>query len=150
MPWKEPTLFHIRQVREILAACRAAGIPIVGCAPRARDELRLGARIDARFTVDKLLLELRRGPLAPGSVVVLDEASMAGTRKLSLWWSEVASGYAYWDLFLLRPPPPRSRRPAGSGRSHRPGGDGGSGADTAAERGDLGAHRLRRMPDAPR
>jgi ATP-dependent exoDNAse (exonuclease V) alpha subunit len=68
-----------------VSACRAAGIPVVGCAPsaRARDELRHGARIDACFTVDKLLLELRREPLAPGSVVVLDEASMAGTRKLA-------------------------------------------------------------------
>jgi hypothetical protein len=68
-----------------VSACRAAGIPVVGCAPsaRARDELRHGARIDACFTVDKLLLELRGEPLARGSVVVLDEASMAGTRKLA-------------------------------------------------------------------
>jgi len=54
------------------------------------------------------------------------------------------------DPILLRPPPPRSRCPAGPGTNHRPGCDGGSGADTAAERGDLGAHWLRRMPDAPR
>jgi conjugative relaxase-like TrwC/TraI family protein len=68
-----------------VSACRAARIRVVGCAPsaRARDELRVGARIDACFTLDKLLLELRRERLAPGSVVVLDEASMAGTRKLA-------------------------------------------------------------------
>jgi hypothetical protein len=68
-----------------VAACRRAGIEVVGCAPsaRARDELRLGARIDPCHTVDKLLLVLGRKPLAPGSVVVLDEASMAGSRKLA-------------------------------------------------------------------
>jgi ATP-dependent exoDNAse (exonuclease V) alpha subunit len=67
-----------------VAACRAAAVPVVGCAPsaRARDELRLGARVDRCYTVDKLLLELRRAPLEPGSVVILDEASMAGSRKL--------------------------------------------------------------------
>jgi conjugative relaxase-like TrwC/TraI family protein len=67
-----------------VAACRRAGIPVVGCAPsaRARDELRLGARIDPCYTVDRLLIELDRGRLEPGSVVVLDEASMAGSRKL--------------------------------------------------------------------
>jgi conjugative relaxase-like TrwC/TraI family protein len=64
--------------------CRRAGIPVVGCAPsaRARDELRLRARIDPCYTMDKLLLELGRSGLEPGSVVVLDEASMAGSRKL--------------------------------------------------------------------
>jgi conjugative relaxase-like TrwC/TraI family protein len=67
-----------------VAACRRADIEVVGCAPsaRARDELRLGARIDPCYTIDKLLLVLDRTPLAPGSVVVLDEASMAGSRKL--------------------------------------------------------------------
>jgi conjugative relaxase-like TrwC/TraI family protein len=66
------------------AACRQAGIPVIGCAPsaRARDELRLGARIDRCYTVDKLLIELDRERLEPGSVVILDEASMAGSRKL--------------------------------------------------------------------
>ncbi len=61
-----------------VAACRRAGLPVIGCAPsaRARDELRLGARIDACYTVDKLLLELRRSGLPAGSVVILDEASM--------------------------------------------------------------------------
>src|SRR5215471_13523844 len=33
--------------------------------------------------MDKLLLELARSSLEPGSVVILDEASMAGTRKLA-------------------------------------------------------------------
>ena len=67
-----------------VAACRRAGIQVIGCAPsaRARDELRLGARINPCYTVDKLLNVLARSPLEPGSVVILDEASMAGSRKL--------------------------------------------------------------------
>jgi conjugative relaxase-like TrwC/TraI family protein len=68
-----------------VAACRAAGVAVVGCAPsaRARDELRLGARVDRCYTVDKLLLELNRSSLEPRSLVIVDEASMAGTRKLA-------------------------------------------------------------------
>jgi conjugative relaxase-like TrwC/TraI family protein len=68
-----------------VAACRHSGIAVVGCAPsaRARDELRLGARIDRCLTVDRLLLDLKWWNLAPGSVVILDEASMAGSRKLA-------------------------------------------------------------------
>jgi conjugative relaxase-like TrwC/TraI family protein len=68
-----------------VGACRRAGIRVVGCAPsaRARDELRLGARIDQCHTVDRLLLDLDRSPLDPGSTIVLDEASMCGSRKLA-------------------------------------------------------------------
>ena len=68
-----------------VAACRAAGMAVVGCAPsaRARDELRLGARVDHCYTVDKLLVELARSSMEPGSVLILDESSMAGTRKLA-------------------------------------------------------------------
>jgi conjugative relaxase-like TrwC/TraI family protein len=68
-----------------VAACRRAGIRVVGCAPsaRARDELRLGARIDLCQTVDRLLLDLDRSPLEPGSAIVLDEASMCGSRRLA-------------------------------------------------------------------
>jgi conjugative relaxase-like TrwC/TraI family protein len=67
-----------------VAACRRAGLAVIGCAPsaRARAELRLGARIERCLTVDGLLLELRRSALVPGSVVILDEASMAGSRRL--------------------------------------------------------------------
>ena len=39
--------------------------------------------MDRCYTVDKLLLELTRSSLELGSVVILDEASMAGTRKLA-------------------------------------------------------------------
>jgi AAA domain len=68
-----------------VAACRRAGLRVIGCAPsaRARDELRLGARIDACNTVDKLLLQLARRGLEARTVVILGEASMAGSRKLA-------------------------------------------------------------------
>jgi conjugative relaxase-like TrwC/TraI family protein len=68
-----------------VAACRRAGIPVIGCAPsaRARDELRLGARITPCHTVDRLLLDLARSSLQPGSAIVLDEAGMCGSRKLA-------------------------------------------------------------------
>jgi conjugative relaxase-like TrwC/TraI family protein len=79
-----------------VAACRQAGIPVIGCAPsaRARDELRLGARIDRCYTVDKLLIELDRERLATGSVVILDEASMAGSRKLGRLLDHAAASRA--------------------------------------------------------
>jgi conjugative relaxase-like TrwC/TraI family protein len=79
-----------------VAACRRAGIAMIGCAPsaRARDELRLGARIDPSYTVDKLLIVLARDRLEPGSVVVLDEASLAGSRKLGLLLDHAAASGA--------------------------------------------------------
>jgi ATP-dependent exoDNAse (exonuclease V) alpha subunit len=79
-----------------VAACRAAGVSVVGCAPsaRARDELRLEARIDRCYTVDRLLLELRRSTLEPGSILILDEASMAGSRKLEGLLDVAAAGHA--------------------------------------------------------
>ena len=79
-----------------VAACRRAGIAVIGCAPsaQARDQLRLGARLDRCYTVDKLLVELSREPLTPGSVVILDEASMAGSRKLGRLLDQAAFGGA--------------------------------------------------------
>jgi AAA domain-containing protein len=44
--------------------------------------------------VDKLLLELRRSPLKPGSVLVLDEASMCGSRKLARLLDHAAASRA--------------------------------------------------------
>jgi conjugative relaxase-like TrwC/TraI family protein len=79
-----------------VAACRRAGVPVIGCAPsaRARDELRLGARIDPCHTVDRLLLDLARSRLEPGSTVVLDEASMCGSRKLARLLDHAAASQA--------------------------------------------------------
>jgi conjugative relaxase-like TrwC/TraI family protein len=50
-----------------VAVCRRAGIALTGCAPsaRARDELRLGARIERCLTVDRLLLDLERSAWRP-------------------------------------------------------------------------------------
>jgi hypothetical protein len=72
-----------------LAAARdiweAEGIRVYGCAvaARAAAELEQIAGIDSS-TVASLLIDLDRGyGLAPGSVLVVDEAGMAGTRTIS-------------------------------------------------------------------
>jgi hypothetical protein len=70
------------------AAWEASGHPVVGAAlaARAAAELQSGAGIPSS-TVDRLLADLERpGPrsgLAPGTVIVVDEAGMLGTRKLA-------------------------------------------------------------------
>jgi conjugative relaxase-like TrwC/TraI family protein len=70
------------------AAWEASGHPVVGVAlaARAAAELQAGAGIPSS-TVDRLLADLERpGPLSglvPGTVVVVDEAGMLGTRKLA-------------------------------------------------------------------
>jgi len=70
------------------AAWEASGHLVVGVAlaARAAAELQAGAGIPSS-TVDRLLTDLERpGPLsglAPGTVVVVDEAGMLGTRKLA-------------------------------------------------------------------
>jgi len=70
------------------AAWEASGHPVIGVAlaARAAAELQAGAGIPSS-TVDRLLADLERpGPLsglAPGTVVVVDEAGMLGTRKLA-------------------------------------------------------------------
>jgi len=70
------------------SAWEAAGRTVIGTAlaARAAAELQAGAGIPS-VTVDRLLADLERpGPLAglvPGTVVVVDEAGMLGTRKLA-------------------------------------------------------------------
>lgn len=74
-----------------LDAARAAwannGTPVIGCAlsARAAAELQAGSGIPAS-TIDRLLLDYDRpgphGGLTAGSVLVIDEAAMVGTRKL--------------------------------------------------------------------
>ena len=73
----------------VVAAHVAAGVPIVGCAVSATAAAELeraagfGRSMTAASTVAKLLMDLDRwGGLAPGSVVVVDEASMLATRDL--------------------------------------------------------------------
>ena len=61
------------------------GVPVLGCAlsARAACELRDGAGIDAT-TIARLTYGLERGvELAPGAVLVVDEAGMVGTRDLA-------------------------------------------------------------------
>lgn len=70
------------------AAWQASGVPVIGAAlaARAAAELQAGSGIPST-TLDRLLAELERpGPISAlprGSVVVVDEAAMVGTRKLS-------------------------------------------------------------------
>ncbi len=73
----------------IVAAHVTAGVPVVGCAVSATAAAELesaagfGRSTMPAPTVAKLLMDLDRwGGLAPGSVVVVDEASMLATRDL--------------------------------------------------------------------
>ena len=67
-------------------AWQTSGIRVVGAAlaARAAAELHAGAGIDS-YTIDALLADFDRehGGLVRGSVLVVDEAGMVGTRKLS-------------------------------------------------------------------
>lgn len=68
-------------------AWETSGHRVVGCAlsARAADELQLGAGIPS-FTIAGLLADLDHdalGGLAPGSVLVVDEAGMVGSRDLN-------------------------------------------------------------------
>src|SRR5205807_2287875 len=87
-----------------VAACRPAGIPVIGCAPsaRARDELRLGVRVDACYTVAKLLLLLVGSKLS-------ETAASCLTRRA--WRTAAAS-----DGCLNSPVPPGK---GGAGRGHQ-------------------------------
>jgi len=64
-------------------ALEADGVPVVGAAPSAQAARTLSgaAGIEAR-TLHQVLADARRTPLVPGSVLVVDEASMADTRTL--------------------------------------------------------------------
>ena len=73
----------------IVAAHVAAGVPIVGCAVSANAAAELdhaasfarSTRMPAT-TVARLLLDVDEHGLSPGTVIVVDEASMLGTRAL--------------------------------------------------------------------
>jgi hypothetical protein len=70
------------------AAWAASGVPVLGAtvAARAASELTAGSGIEAT-TIAGLLIDIDRpypmGGLAPGGVLVVDEAAMVGTRTLS-------------------------------------------------------------------
>jgi Ti-type conjugative transfer relaxase TraA len=72
------------------------GYRVIGCAlaARAARELEGGAGIES-YTIDSLLHDLdhpRFGGLSPTTVVVVDEAGMAGTRKLDQLLNHVVAG----------------------------------------------------------
>jgi hypothetical protein len=67
-----------------------SGIPVVGCAlsATAAGELETVAQLGRRTgrpasTIARLLIDLRDGGLPPGTVLIVDEASMVGTRDLA-------------------------------------------------------------------
>src|ERR1700692_4132247 len=68
------------------AAWENSGIPVIGAAlsARAAGELTAGSGIEST-TLARLLIDAARpeGRLPPGAVVVVDEASMVGTRSLA-------------------------------------------------------------------
>jgi conjugative relaxase-like TrwC/TraI family protein len=65
-------------------AWQASGVPVMGCATAARAaaHLQAEAAIESR-SVAALLRELAQTPLPCGSVLVVDEAGMVGTRTLA-------------------------------------------------------------------
>ncbi len=75
----------------------ASGVPVVGCALSATAAAELEAatalgRLTGRpaSTMARLFVELARQPLPPGAVVIVDEASMVGTRDLARLTAYVA------------------------------------------------------------
>jgi conjugative relaxase-like TrwC/TraI family protein len=75
----------------------ASGVPVVGCALSATAAAELEAatalgRLTGRpaSTMARLFVELARQPLPPGAVVIVDEASMVGTRDLARLTAHVA------------------------------------------------------------
>ena len=73
--------FALAAARE---AWEASGYRVIGCslAARAAKHLQDDAGIPAG-TIERLLRDLNRCQFAPGTVVVVDEAAMVGTRKLA-------------------------------------------------------------------
>lgn len=74
-----------------------AGVTIVGCSLAATAAAELEKVCDFRgrtgrdaSTIARLLNELDRRPLAPGTIVIVDEASMVGTRDLHRLAAHVA------------------------------------------------------------
>jgi hypothetical protein len=70
----------------LVATCQASGVPVLGCAvtATAADELKQRTGLVACDTLARTLLELQspEGELAPGTIVIADEASMLPTRGL--------------------------------------------------------------------
>ena len=79
-------------------ALTGSGVPVVGCAlaATAAGELEASCRFGPltgteATTIARLLRRLHRQPLEPGTVVIVDEASMVGTRDLHRIATHVAA-----------------------------------------------------------
>jgi conjugative relaxase-like TrwC/TraI family protein len=72
----------------VVAAHMAAGVPILGCAVSAaaaselESQAAFGRSTMEATTIARMLIDIDRHGLAPHSVIVVDEASMASTRDL--------------------------------------------------------------------
>jgi Ti-type conjugative transfer relaxase TraA len=112
-------------------AWRRSGIPVLGCAlsARAACELRDQAGVEAT-TIARLRLALDRGVrLAPGTVLLVDEAGMVGTRDLAT----LADAASAADAKLVLIGDDRQLPEIQAGGAFRALGD------------SLGAHRLREV-----
>ena len=98
-------------------AAAADGRPVVAVATTAKAVAELaGAGLDAR-TIARLRIDLTDGPLAAGTVVVLDEISQTPTREVEAVLAAVDAcpGGQVWVLG-----DPRQSQPVGAGRGGRP------------------------------
>ncbi len=99
-------------VHAAAAACAAAGRPVLGVATTNQAVEGLRAVGLEASTIARLRLELAGRPLAPGSVVVLDEVSQVSTRDAATVLAAVAAtpGAELWCLG-----DPRQSQAVGSG-----------------------------------
>ena len=95
------------------------GRPVVAVATTAKAVSELaGAGLDAR-TISRLQLELRDKPLAPGTVVVLDEVSQTPTREAEVVLAAVAACRAgLCGCWATRASPSRSELAGSPMKSH--------------------------------
>jgi len=98
----------------------ADGIPVVGCALAAtaaaqlEDSCRFGPLTGREAsTIARLLRQLDRQPLPTGAVVIVDEASMVGTRDLHRLATHVQA--ASGSLKLIGDPKPHGAVASGAG-----------------------------------
>jgi hypothetical protein len=93
-------------------AATAEGRPVVAVATTAKAVAELdGAGLDAR-TIARLRIDLTKGPLAAGTIVVLDELSQTSTREVEAVLAAVDAcpGGSIWILG-----DPRQSQPVGAG-----------------------------------
>ncbi len=98
-------------------AAAADGRPVVAVATTAKAVAELaGAGLDAK-TIARLRIDLSNGPLAAGTVVVLDEISQTPTDQVEAVLAAVDAcpGGSLWVLG-----DPRQSQPVGAGRRRRP------------------------------